>query len=264
MDDYQWNSKSGDGAPASDTAQMPHVSQAPPQSPPPSSAPPGSAAPGAPGLAWWWVLVAAAAAAIIAGLGVYLLVGGGTGATAASLQELKASNAALEQQVADLNAKVTSAEASLAAATATLGSSSPGGSEEPATPATEKQFTYIKKVTWSAAKGYELTADYAQLLTGKAAADAATAHGDESPPPNDYYILNDNPKLRTFPLAKTASVIVLGWGGTDATARKTIPVGQFMDVMPGGVNPQDQWVRAPYYITITGGTITKVEQYYIP
>ncbi len=133
------------------------------------------------------------------------------------------------------------------------------------TPSLVREPALITKVAWSAAKGYTVTADYIQILTGKAAADAATAHGDESPPPNDYYILNDSPKLRTFALPKTASITVLGWAGADATAKKKIAVGQFMDVMPGGTNPQPEWSQARYYLTVKDGTtVTKIEQIFFP
>jgi hypothetical protein len=120
-------------------------------------------------------------------------------------------------------------------------------------------------MTWSASKGYRITADYVQILTGKAAADAATAAGQESPPPNDYFIVNQSAKLRTFSVPKTASITVLGWAGADATAKHALTVGQFMDVMPGGTNPQDQYVHAYYYLTVKSGTtVTGVEMIYFP
>jgi hypothetical protein len=132
-------------------------------------------------------------------------------------------------------------------------------------PATVKEPCRVTKVTWSASKGYRITVDYVQILTGKAAADAATAAGEESPPPNDYFIVNSSHKLRTFTLPKTASITVLGWGGTDATAKTKIPVGQFMDIMPGGVNPQDDYSTSYYYVTVKAGkTVTKVEMIYFP
>lgn len=134
------------------------------------------------------------------------------------------------------------------------------------TPATVREPALVTKVTWSASKGYLITVDYVQVLTGKAAADAATAAGEESPPPNDYFIANTSKKLRTFSLPKNTPVTVLGWGGTDATAKKKITVGQFMDIMPGGAgSPQPEYADAYYYVTVKAGTtITKVEQIYFP
>jgi hypothetical protein len=213
-----------------------------------------------------WVLIALVlASALVTGTVVYLIAGGSDARLNDEIATLRAGSAALEQRVNELTAQVKSAEASAAAAAAAAAAGVTTPAETGATTvATEKQFTFITKITGSSAKGYQLTADYAQMLTGTAAATAATAHGDESPPPNDYYIVNDNKKLRLFPLSKTAKIIVLGWSGEDSTAAKTITVGQFMDVMPGGASPQDPWRSSPYNITITGGTVTKVEQVYLP
>jgi hypothetical protein len=58
---------------------------------------------------------------------------------------------------------------------------------------------------------------------------------------------------------------VLGWGGADSTAKKKISVGQFMDIMPGGTNPQSEYVHAYYYVTVKAGTtVTKIEQIFFP
>jgi hypothetical protein len=134
-----------------------------------------------------------------------------------------------------------------------------------ATPKTVRETALVTKITWSASKGYRITVDYIQILTGKAAADAATAAGEESPPPNDYFVLNSSKKLRTFALPKTASITVLGWAGADATAKKKLSVGQFMDVMPGGTNPQDDWASGRYHVTVKNGTtVTKIEQIFFP
>jgi len=131
--------------------------------------------------------------------------------------------------------------------------------------ALDKQPALITNMTWSAKRGYRITADYVQILTGQAAADAATAAGEESPPPNDYFIVNASAKLRTFSLPKTAYITVLGWSGADATAKHRLSVGEFMDVMPGGVNPQEEYADAYYYVTVKNGTTaTKVEMIFFP
>ncbi len=251
----------------SDWQQGPGTTTVMPPAPPagvtPGTSPSGGKGPG--GVPLWVLIIALLATVLVTGAATYLLAGAsGASGLEGELTALKAKNDALTKQVSDLSAAVASAETAKAAAEASAAAAAAAGKPGTTTPTTEKQFTFINKVTWSSAKGYQLVADYAQMLTGKAAADAATAHGDESPPPNDYYIVNDNKLLRTFPISKTAVVTVLGWAGADATAKKTIAVGQFMDIMPGGVNPQEPWKSAPYYITIVGGTVTKIEQFYIP
>ena len=51
-----------------------------------------------------------------------------------------------------------------------------------------------------------ITFDLIQLFLGDAATRAAAEDGKESPPPNDYYIRNVNPKLRTLPVGADASI----------------------------------------------------------
>ncbi|WP_088284006.1 hypothetical protein [Kineosporia sp. A_224] len=53
-----------------------------------------------------------------------------------------------------------------------------------------------------------VTVDVVQFLTGDAAAKAAKEDGGESPPPNDYWIRNANPKLRTLAVLAGARITV--------------------------------------------------------
>lgn len=244
--------------PSTTTVMPPASGGTPPMAPPTSGAPmPKGGAP------LWALIVLVLAAALVAGTAVYLVAGGADARLTAQIAELRATNADLEKRVSELDAQIKSAEASSAAAAAAAAAGTPTSAGTTAA-TTTKQFTFITKVSGSSSAGYKLVADYAQMLTGSAANAAATAHGDESPPPNDYYIVNDNKKLRTFTLSKTAQIIVLGWAGADATAKKTLTIAQFMTVMPGGSSPEDRWRTAPYTITITGTTVTKVEQFYLP
>jgi len=101
-------------------------------------------------------------------------------------------------------------------------------------PATVREDALITKVTGSSSKGYTITIDTIEILTGEAAADAADAAGDESPPPNDYYIVNKSRELRTLTLPKDASITVLGWGGREETAKTRITIARFMSVIRTG------------------------------
>jgi hypothetical protein len=152
-----------------------------------------------------------------------------------------------------------------APATATAAATVTTPPPPPPRPAAGQQPARVTHMAWSSSKGYRITTDYVQILTGEAAANAAAAAaGEESPPPSDYFILNDSAKLRTFALAKTASITVLGWGGAGATVKHRISVGQFFDVMPGGANTQEPWSKTYYYLTVKSGTVTRVEQIYLP
>jgi hypothetical protein len=108
-----------------------------------------------------------------------------------------------------------------------------------------------------------LEVDYIQFLTGDEAVDAATAHGDESPPPNDYYILNDNPTLREFPVQNGISVVtVVNDDGTSDPAGHTLTLDQWVDRITG---PNASAFRSSFYwITVSEATITTIEQQYLP
>ena len=76
----------------------------------------------------------------------------------------------------------------------------------PAATSSGTDFGFIR--SWYAKGGtFYLRFDRAVLLTGKAADAASAAHGGESPVPNDYYIQNDNPRLRDLAILDRAKVI---------------------------------------------------------
>jgi hypothetical protein len=115
-------------------------------------------------------------------------------------------------------------------------------------------------VLWNPSGTHRVTVDYVQILTGKAAADAATAAGQESPPPNDYFIVNSSKKLRTFLLPKTADITILV-----GTGKHKVSAQYFTAIMPGAAKPQDEYAEGYYYVTVKAGTtVTKVEQIYLP
>jgi hypothetical protein len=73
-----------------------------------------------------------------------------------------------------------------------------------------RNFAFIKEVDLTADPP-TVTYDLAVFLGGDAANEAAKEHGDETPVPNDYYVVNDNPMLRTVPLAADVSVVLVDW-----------------------------------------------------
>lgn len=124
-------------------------------------------------------------------------------------------------------------------------------------------FCFMSSARWEGSNP-ELTVDYAQLLTGDAAADAATAAGDESPPPNDYYIVNENPRLRTFPADPTMTVRMTSTSEGTRPEGYDVPFGEWFDAYSGmsGYFPAIRSV--PYWITVEDGTITLIEEQYLP
>jgi hypothetical protein len=107
-----------------------------------------------------------------------------------------------------------------------------------------------------------LSYDLAYFYTGDRAAQIAEQRGDP-PPESGYYIVNDNARLRTVPLA------------SDATVRY-IPETACCDLVPGNLDawavsvngtgqtdypdPEFTW----WWIAVSSGEISAIEQQYLP
>lgn len=142
---------------------------------------------------------------------------------------------------------------------------SPGSPTPVPTPQLEdgKHFGYIRSVGLSTQPA-TMVFDLAYFLTGEDAVQAAKEHGDEYPPPNDYYIVNDNPKLRTLPLAPEVKIRLIDWGDcceTFFTADPEAFAGAFTTPDPTG---QYQGPNSTYWIWVQGGGIVKIQEQYLP
>ena len=109
--------------------------------------------------------------------------------------------------------------------------------------------------------------DLAYFLTGQAANEAAAEHGDEVPVPNDYYIVNDNDRLRTLTLVDDVELSLLDWNhccderfdGDLETFARAIDEGTFE---AGGFVYNG--TLSPYWVTVEDGEIVRVEEQYLP
>lgn len=140
--------------------------------------------------------------------------------------------------------------------------SSPTQSPSPSPPALPdgRHFVYVKKLHGTPPDA-TFTFDLAEFLTGEAAAQAAAEHGDESPPPNDYYIVNDNPKLRTMPVAPDVTIQAIDW--TNCCELTDVP---YTDWASSLTAPTDALLgmATQYWITVTDGWIVAIEEQYLP
>jgi hypothetical protein len=119
-----------------------------------------------------------------------------------------------------------------------------------------RHFVYARSAKAATAS---LRFDLAEFLTDEAAQDAAEEHGDEAT--DGYYIVNDNPRLRTLPVAADVRV-------------RYIPVSACCDLVAGtwdqyveAVNataPTDLDASAPWWITVRDEQIVRIEQQYLP
>ena len=135
---------------------------------------------------------------------------------------------------------------------------------QPAAPPTTatrgSDFGFIR--SWYAKPGaFYLRFDRAILLNGDAADAASAAHGGESPVPNDYYIQNDNPRLRDLAIANQITVV----GSQQLTGSpgpKPISLKALLTFVHNG---GPQVAATPFHLTYNdNGLVTRIEEQYVP
>jgi len=117
-------------------------------------------------------------------------------------------------------------------------------------------------------EGMTLVLDLAYFLTGEEANEAAAERGDEVPVPNDYYIVNDNPKLRTLALSPDVGLRLIDWNrccelslnGDLETFAAAIASGE--PIAAGGSVYYGGW--SPYWLEIEDGRVVLIEEQYLP
>jgi hypothetical protein len=107
--------------------------------------------------------------------------------------------------------------------------------------------------------------DLIQFLTGDEAVAAWDEDHPDTPggPPNDYYIVNDNPRLRTLPVAEQVAVTVLDWnaGFTPTTvAFADLPT----ELADGPVSYETRLRGNPFWLTVEDDTVIVMEEQYTP
>ncbi len=111
-----------------------------------------------------------------------------------------------------------------------------------------------------------LTVDVIQFLTGQQAVDAYHRDypADPDGPPNDYYIVNDNPRLRTLPVAADVKVrLVRLHEGRGAELKP----GNWEELPAYLAHYPDEGRRLsgnPFWITVAAGRVTAIDEQYIP
>jgi hypothetical protein len=147
------------------------------------------------------------------------------------------------------------------------GSSEPSSSGTPEPSASESpvledghHFVYVKKASVSDSGKAKIRFDLALFYTGAKAEAVAADHGDQVV--DGYYIVNDNPRLRTLPVADDVEV-------------EYVPLSNCCELHPGNI---DAWLEAalatnptdyagtnvPWWFTVEGGKITRIEEQYLP
>lgn len=179
-------------------------------------------------------------------------------ATATELASLRARIDERDRQLEQLTTQVSELESELASASPLHGT----GDKTSSAP-TSRQFAFIKSI--SSGNSPALVADYAQFLTGDAAARAAEKAGTESPPPNDYYIVNESGQLRTLRVAPSAKVRLTTKPGEGAAPE---PYASDLKTLAGYLasdTEETAGLRADgFWLTVTDGVVTGIEEQYAP
>jgi hypothetical protein len=127
---------------------------------------------------------------------------------------------------------------------------------------------YITNIYTKNGKTY-IVADYIQWFEGKDANRIFTQKEPDSgldSAPDGYYIINDNPKLRTFEVKGDAQVLMQIYErneNSDDTSmiwNENISVTKFKQLF----SKEDLLHAYPYHLTVVKGKISKIIQQFIP
>jgi len=98
--------------------------------------------------------------------------------------------------------------------------------------------------------------DLACWFEGESAVEAAAEDGAESPPPNDYYVRDDNPQIRSLPVSSdtevtwypnpgdpTSEIVVAYPDWVEGVTARGLGYAAWLDVIDGEVvRIREQWV----------------------
>jgi hypothetical protein len=125
-----------------------------------------------------------------------------------------------------------------------------------------RHFGFIMSID---ASGSAMVFDLALFLTGDAANQAAIEDGVIQPGEtidNDYYIRNNNTKLRDLVLSPDVQIVLVNW----PNCCETTVSGALADFAASFTTPTDVYhgAQSPYWLTVDGGVVTKIEEQYLP
>ena len=217
------------------------------------------------------VVIAAVVSAIVVGVVMFLLLGGKDDNAD---QELAAANAKIEEQakqIGELTSQSGLLQKELDKLKGQLKHQKEKGqkaeeqaNQETSTDLEDGRYIAEVKVVDTASAPQTITVDVMQWFTGNAANKAAKEDGEETPVPNDYYIRNESKQLRTLDVRSGCPVKVTYWHKDTSTSGKSITFEQFGNLYQGSAFWQKANQQTPYWITLEGGEVTKIEAQFIP
>jgi hypothetical protein len=127
-----------------------------------------------------------------------------------------------------------------------------------------KAMGYIDAV-WEDGGTHYISIDYAEMLTGQEAIDAAVEEGFIAPGedlPNDYFIINVNPQKREFKVAGDASITTATFGGgMEESVSWDVFTSFWTEFAPEG---GEHLSEMPWWIERDGDTVVGIAEQYLP
>lgn len=121
---------------------------------------------------------------------------------------------------------------------------------------------------WESGSVRYMSIDYAEMLTGDEAVEAAIEAGEIAPGedlPNDYYIRNINTQLREFTVAPSAPITTVTFGGSGPDDPQPVTWAEFMsfwsDSPPAGA---EHLHLVPWWIERDGDEVVSIAEQYLP
>jgi hypothetical protein len=202
------------------------------------------------GVPVWVFIVTIVAVALVVGIGAWLVAG---------LRPQVPASGTTATSTATVPATTT---ATAVATGTTVATATPSAEDATTTSATLRQLTLIKSISGSSTTGYTIKLDYLSDLTGtKAGEEWAKAHGEEWPPPNDYYFVNESTKVRTFAVSAHVSITLSSPGGNKELHPTMAQLRSHLLTSGDMTYSGSEY----FWATITGGTtVTKIVQQWVP
>ena len=151
------------------------------------------------------------------------------------------------------------------------GEVSPGADQPHPTPVQDegqledgRHFGFVTSVDVA---GRAIEFDLASWLSGDEANQAYQEAGGTGPVPNDHFVVNDNPALRTLVLSPDFRLILLDWRNCcDATFEGDLAtfaraIEQQDDVLEGDLLYRG---NSSWWVTVENGLVTRIEEQYSP
>lgn len=133
-------------------------------------------------------------------------------------------------------------------------------SPEPSTSPALEDGRHPAHITAADADASTITIDVVQWFTGDAASEAAEEDGaPEVPPPNDYWIRNENPLLRTLAVAADASITT-----NTLTAEESGSSTENVSIDLEKLASFPDIEHALFWITVDDGVVTKIHEQFLP